>query len=185
MPQHTVSESGVERSELVVHAAAASLLQARAMAESLDRERYCAPCGRLFGSTIGQHMRHALDHFAAALGAVGGGEIDYDHRDRGTRVETDPLAAAEEIALLAARLDGLSGAEVGSAVRVRIMVDAEGSEALLGSTFARELAFAVHHATHHHAMIASIAGEMGVETPAGFGKAPSTAHHERTALGGR
>ena len=62
---------------------------------------------------------------------------------------------------------------------VRVMVSAEGAEASLGSTLARELAFAVHHAVHHNAMIASIAGELGIACPAGFGKAPSTANHER------
>jgi hypothetical protein len=60
------------------------------------------------------------------------------------------------------------------------MLSGEGDEAELTSTFAREVAFATHHAIHHNAMIAAIAASFGVTIPAGFGKAPSTVNHERT-----
>ncbi len=67
-------------------------------------------------------------------------------------------------------------------VRVRVMVGADGSTAELRSTLARELAFAAHHAVHHHAMVRAIAAEFGREMPEDLGKAPSTLHHERRLM---
>ena len=46
---------------------------------------------------------------------------------------------------------------------VRCMLSAQGDEQRLRSSLAREIAFASHHATHHHAMMASIALEHGVD----------------------
>jgi len=66
-------------------------------------------------------------------------------------------------------------------VRVRVMLCADGQHAELGSTLGRELAFAAHHAVHHHAMVAAIAAEFGLSAPDGFGRAPSTIHHEHAA----
>lgn len=164
----------------VLDAACSALVQCEAMLDEVERAAYTAPCRRLFGSTIGQHVRHALDHFEAALTGFGAGtEIDYDHRERDTPVERDPAAALSSIRSLGERLSQLDEAGLDAPVRVRIMVNAEGHDAALGSTLARELAFAVHHAVHHNAMIASIAGELGIATPPGFGKAPSTVNHER------
>jgi hypothetical protein len=59
------------------------------------------------------------------------------------------------------------------------MLTSDGVDAELGSTLGRELAFATHHAVHHHAMLGAIAAELGVATPPEFGKAPSTIRHER------
>jgi hypothetical protein len=53
----------------------------------------------------------------------------------------------------------------------------------LGSTLARELAFASHHAIHHHAMMKAIAQEHGQAAESGFGVAPSTLNHESLASG--
>jgi len=64
-------------------------------------------------------------------------------------------------------------------VIVRVMLTSDGQDTTLPSTFGRELAFAAHHAIHHHAMIKAIAEEFGIATPAEFGKAPSTLNFER------
>jgi len=149
----------------------------------IDRAAYTTPSPVLFGGTIGQHVRHSLDHFAAALTALDGATIDYDHRERGTSIETDPAAALAQIGAMRLRLDRLMAAEACRPVRVRVMLSAEGEEAELDSTLERELAFATHHAIHHNAMIAAISVEMKRPVPAGFGKAPSTLQHERTPTG--
>jgi len=166
----------------VLDAAACALDQCAALLATLDQRSYTAPSARLFNSTIGQHTRHALDHFEAALtGFLANTEIDYDHRERDTPTERDPGAALGAVRALSDRLASLDEAGLESPVLVRVMVNAEGHDAALGSTLARELAFAVHHAVHHNAMIASIASELGLRTPPGFGKAPSTVNHERRA----
>lgn len=168
---------------MILRAAAASLEHCAAFLSEIDSDRYTRASARLFGSTIGQHVRHTLDHFAAVTSSLDGLVIDYDHRRRDTPVEQDCDAAIEAIRSVSARLAPLSADDLAAPVRVRMMVSAEGAEAELGSTLGRELAFATHHATHHFAMISSIANELGIATPVGFGKAPSTVNHERLARG--
>ncbi|MGP1309857.1 MAG: hypothetical protein ACTS27_06645 [Phycisphaerales bacterium] len=164
----------------VAACADALLAQSRTFADHA-RAHYAAPCASMFNGTIGAHLRHNLDHFGAALGACSRPEtlIDYDHRERGTPVESEPDAAIEVIDALRARLrDLLDGRGEDHEVSVRMMLTAGGEEAALRSTLTRELAFAAHHAVHHHAMMAAIAHAHGLTIPAGFGKAPSTLNHE-------
>ncbi len=141
-----------------------------------DRE-YAADSRTHKGGTMGKHVRHVLDHFRAALdGAAGGTEtvIDYDHRARNVPMETDRGAALEAIAALRSRLAALPDTDLTQAVRVRVMLSGDGAEAELRSTLGRELAFASHHAVHHHAMLKAIAAEFAIDPGEEFGKAPST-----------
>jgi hypothetical protein len=141
---------------------------------------YAAASRVLPGGTIGKHVRHSLDHFRAVLeGSEGGGMIDYDHRERDVPMESVPEAALEAIAELCLRLGKVGELHLQQPVRVRVMLSGSGEEAELASTLGRELAFATHHAVHHHAMIGAIAAEMGVAAGADFGKAPSTINHEK------
>jgi len=157
----------------------AMLDQCRRFLADLDDDAYTAPCDRMFGSTIGAHVRHSLDHFRAAITTADGDPIDYDRRDRDTDVERSAAAALGEVDRLRARLATLHDGPADRAVRVRVMVSGSGDTAELTSTLARELDFAAHHAVHHHAMIGAIAGMAGLPIPDGFGKAPSTIEHER------
>lgn len=133
----------------------------------------------MHGATIGQHVRHTIDHYAAALAALYGRPIDYDHRERGTNIEGDRAAAINRLDELAGIIRAVTVQRSASVVRVRVMIDSgSGEEAEHASTLGRELAFAAHHAVHHHAMIAAIVRDFGLDVPPGFGKAPSTLHHE-------
>src|SRR5262245_47482486 len=55
-------------------------------------------------SSVGGHVRHCLDHVGALLAALECGGLDYDHRERGTDVETDRGAA---LALLRRQVEQL------------------------------------------------------------------------------
>ena len=167
---------GMER---VAAGADAVLCQCRDLLRAVTDDVYRAESRVLVGGTIGKHLRHTLDHIAAALAARDGGTIDYDHRERGVPVETDRAEASRVIDSLRARLAEVRGGSLDAPVRVRVMTDADGSEAELGSTRARELAFATHHAVHHQAMMRAIAAEFGVQTRPEFGRAPSTLNHDR------
>ena len=166
-------------------AAAGILEQCATFVRTVDGTSYRTPSASVSGSSIGQHVRHALDHFAAALSALDDETIDYDHRERDTCVERDPGEALAVIARLRARIDGIDETEAGMSARVRVMLSSSGDEAELRSTLARELAFAAHHAIHHHALIGVIARELGLGLPEGFGKAPATLNHEARFGGGR
>ena len=161
-------------------AADALLAQAQGLIEGLDDSAYTYSSPVMMRGTIGKHVRHCLDHFSAALGVIeAGGVIDYDHRERNVPMETSRDEALKVIAGLRSALARVDRAAALREVEVRVMLTAAGDEATLRSTLARELAFAAHHAQHHHAMMQVIADELGAATPDGFGKAPSTLNHER------
>lgn len=159
-------------------AALDALSQCAQLLESITQPVFVRPSPVMFNGTIGQHVRHCLDHFAAALVALEGETIDYDRRERGTLIETDLAGAIRELNSIRAALAQLDEPRGAMPVRVRVMVDASGAEAEHASTLGREIAFAAHHAIHHHAMIAAIARDASVPVPRGFGKAPSTLKHE-------
>ena len=163
----------------VFRAAQAVLDQCRHLVASVDDRTYAAPSSRMAGGTIGKHVRHSVDHFAAALGSRE--PFDYDRRQRDVPMETDRAAAERAISEAIDRLAALGPQDASRPVRVRVMLSGSGDEAVLDSTMGREIAFAAHHAVHHHAMIRSIVEEHGGALPASFGKAPSTIAHERSS----
>lgn len=163
------------RGHPVVGAADAVLAQCAAFVDRVPDEAYAADSTLMPGGTLGKHTRHLLDHFVAILAALNDASvIDYDHRARCVPMETQRREALRTIALLRERLAAQTDASLAGAVTVRVMLSGDGVEADLGSTLARELAFATHHAIHHHAMIKTIASEFGVRCEEAFGMAPST-----------
>lgn len=166
----------------VAAAAIALLDQCEAFVRGVGAREFAAESRAVHGGTIGKHIRHSLDHFRACLDSVGPGAVaDYDQRERNVPMETDPARALEAIASIRARLGTICDESLQAPVRVRVMLSGDGVYAELRSTLGRELAFAAHHAVHHHAMLATIAQELGLRTEPGFGKAPSTISHERKA----
>ncbi len=170
------------RSDGVVRAAVALLDQCAAFIQTLPDPAYTADSMTIRGGTIGKHIRHVLDHYDAILvGVEADSVIDYDHRERDVPMESRRPAALENVERTRRRLLGLTGLQLDGPARIRVMLAADGSEAELGTTVARELAFATHHAVHHQAMMKAIAAEHGVHPGPEFGKAPSTLNHETRA----
>lgn len=160
------------------HAALAALRHCESFLKQLSDEQYVSGHAIGGGASIGQHVRHALDHFSAVLASRTGGVIEYDRRQRDTPVEKSRREGIEAIGALCSDFDPLTTDAMDASVRVRVMLSGAGDEAVLGSTLGRELAFAAHHAVHHFAIISMIGRAMGAEVPDAFGKAPSTLHHE-------
>src|SRR6516225_10431313 len=65
----------------------------RAMTDEQYRRK---PVG-VVSSNVGGHVRHCLDHVEALLAGLEEGELSYDHRQRGTEVETSREAALDAI----------------------------------------------------------------------------------------
>jgi uncharacterized damage-inducible protein DinB len=131
------------------------------------------PAARVSGS-VGEHVRHCLDHVSAFAAALAGEELSYDRRRRGTTVETDPLSAVNEIERLFVRLERLTVSPLDRQIVVSSLVDPDGPALVMRSTVARELAFVVEHTIHHCALIAVLAEWQGWRVPYGFGIAPPT-----------
>ena len=64
------------------------------LAEISDGE-YTRKVPVAFNASIGGHYRHCLDHFRALLNAASAGDLNYNHRDRGTLVENDRFGRTE------------------------------------------------------------------------------------------
>jgi hypothetical protein len=125
--------------------------------------------------SIGQHVRHCLDHVAALVSADPCACLSYDHRERGTGVETDPVQALRCIQLLRIKVAvGRWSTRLDEPICV-VSTVAHGGVLLSGmSTLGRELAFVLNHTIHHQAMIGLLATLLGSGVPDGFGFAPST-----------
>lgn len=124
--------------------------------------------------SIGQHVRHVLDHVAAFVGTAGQQVLTYDRRERGTTVEADSGAALRAIMRLKGLLDEAHDDWLESVVTISVVIERGAAPVLMRSTRRRELAFVISHTIHHQALIAVLLAAAGEPVPAAFGLAPST-----------
>jgi uncharacterized damage-inducible protein DinB len=147
----------------------ALLGQARDVVASLNVQQFSqAPHG--FHSSIGQHIRHILDHYRSLLNAQGD-VVDYEKRERNTPVENDPAQALAHIAQVSQQLYQLKA----RALRLQIEAcHADAQVTLAASSTERELMFVLSHTVHHFAIVGIYLRVLGVNAPADLGVAPST-----------
>lgn len=151
------------------------LRQGELLLTSLSDEEYTRKIPSVFGSSMGGHYRHCLDHFHSLLQGLDADEINYDHRERNPRIENDRNFALTETERIVRGFASIPAPYLDCPINVRSKVNYEHSAApSIGSTVGRELMYAVAHAIHHYALIAVICGILKVSVPAGFGIAPST-----------
>ncbi|MBK8978542.1 MAG: DinB family protein [Planctomycetes bacterium] len=170
-------------------AAVGQLTQLAALVGLVGPDDYAVPHRALHGSTIGQHVRHCLDHFDSfARGVSASGpdcEIDYDARPRDPRIEVDPAAAGEHARALAIAVRAaVADRGIASPVAVRCACGESGEITAQASSLGRELQFLVSHTVHHLAMISAMCRELDVAVDDAVGVAPSTLRH-RARTGGR
>jgi uncharacterized damage-inducible protein DinB len=124
---------------------------------------------------VGEHVRHVLDHVSALIGVSPTLVLSYDHRTRGSSVESDPSAAVREMMRLDAALERWTDRSLHEPIAVASQVAADGQSVTGWSTLARELAFVMTHTIHHQAIIALLLEFQGREPlDERFGYAPST-----------
>lgn len=154
------------------------LNQGETLLAGLDGDVYSRRLPKAFNASIGGHYRHCLDHFRSLLDAAAEGDLDYDHRERGTLIESNLFAALNETRALRNRYQQLGADCIDRELQVtcKTSYTTSGSESA-PSTVGREIMYVVAHAVHHYALIGIMGGLMGVEMPLGFGVAPSTAKH--------
>jgi uncharacterized damage-inducible protein DinB len=143
----------------------------------MPAELYTAPVESHVSGTVGEHVRHCLDHVSALLSADASNTLSYDRRRRGTPIETDPGLALQLILRLKAALQRWATRSLDEPIRVSSMIDRSGRSIVGWSTLGRELAFVLTHTIHHQATMAAVLALHGVAPPAGFGYAPSTPQH--------
>jgi len=130
--------------------------------------------------SIGEHVRHVLDHVTALVGTASQQVLTYDHRERGTALEADGRAAIAAIMRLKGLLDDAQDDRLEQHVTVSVVIERGAAPVLMRSTRRRELAFVISHTIHHQALIAVLLAAAGEPVPAAFGLAPSTPKLART-----
>src|SRR5262249_12543507 len=131
---------------------------------------------RLSTASIGQHVRHVLDHYRLFLAGLPAGLVDYDDRERETPVERERFDALRATQQAIAGLRPLPPDAATRPLRVRQQGSYEpGRFDGCASRADRELLFLQSHTVHHQALIAVLARAQGLSTPPLFGVAPSTA----------
>ncbi len=150
--------------------------QAISLIEDHARENYNQPCAMVFSSSIGQHIRHCVEHYEEFLSAAGDRrELDYEKRPRDLKVEIDPDEAVQRLGRIRDSLDLIV-----TECREIIVWD-NGVTAPASSSLSRELQFLLSHTIHHFALISVIASIRGLCVPRDFGVAPSTLKYRESA----
>jgi hypothetical protein len=163
------------KSRLTPVAAVRRLLdEMEALLIGMDPETYCGRFAPGVSGSIGEHVRHCLDHVSALLTADPAATLSYDRRHRGTAVETEPSSAIRQIVECRRVLDTWGGRSLDEPIRVSSLIDASGETVTGWSTLGRELAFVMSHTIHHQALIAVLLAIRGHGVPHRFGYAPST-----------
>jgi len=168
--------------EALIQSAVEILTQGENLLAELENDNYTTRLPAAFNASIGGHYRHCLDHFRSLLDAAHGGDLNYDHRERGTLIENDRFAALNATRQLRSAFQALPSDRPFRQLNVtcRTSYSDSGSQ-VSGSTIGREIMYSVAHAVHHYALIGIMGGLMGLKMPAGFGVAPSTLKHQRDA----
>lgn len=167
--------------ERLIRANLRYLKQAVALLDCMDDALFSRPVANFYGSSVGGHLRHCIEHYQSFLAGMGSGEVDYDDRKRDERLETSTTEAGAAVDGIAEALRKMLESE--SPVGLLVKMDCGGDEIeWQPSTMGRELQFLVSHTVHHFAMIGGICRALGVEVDDEFGVAPSTLRH-RAGLG--
>ena len=141
-----------------------------------DGQYVTKPVGGV-ASSLGEQVRHCLDHVDAVLRGIECGAVDYDRRERGTPVETCRAAAQEALRRLRHQLSALPPHAAGWPLRLAVGRGGDAPSDEVQTSVGRELAFVLSHTIHHNALIGVMAGALGVSVPPFFGYAPSTLEH--------
>jgi len=153
------------------------LEQCAEVLNSLPPDAYALGDDRCLGSSIGGHVRHCLEHYGSLLAGLDAGVVDYDQRARDRRLQVNVDAGCAALRGTAAALARrLTFARLDRPLQVLAEGDASDGD-VTTSSIGRELGFLLSHTIHHCALIAVMMRLRGVDTPPGFGIAPSTQRH--------
>jgi uncharacterized damage-inducible protein DinB len=175
-------EIASEDAARILDAAVAILAQGEDLLRALTVETYTERVPVVFNGCIGGHYRHCLDHFTSLMRGLDADAVDYDHRERDIRIESQPDFALNLTREMRSRLEQLPLSVLDMRVAARCEVSyAHGDSPVTHSTVGRELVYCIAHAIHHFALISVMARLMDAKLPEHFGVAPSTLRYWRQA----
>ena len=136
--------------------------------KQLSQNEYSNSCAELSNATIGEHTRHIIEMFQCLENQYDLGIVNYDKRERNTRIQTDTAFAIENIVLIQQNLDKKNK-------NIELLQIIDGEEIRIESNYFRELLYNLEHCIHHQALIkVAILQCETVIIDANFGVARST-----------
>jgi uncharacterized damage-inducible protein DinB len=170
-------------SRVLIESVLETLTQGESLLAEISDETYTQRVPIAFNASIGGHYRHCLDHFRSLLDSATHGDLNYDHRERGTLVENDRFAALNATRELREGFKDLEPKVLLRPLAVTCKTSYAANRSQVSpSTVGREIMYSVAHAVHHYALIGVMGGIMGLRMPPGFGVAPSTLKHQAEAV---
>ena len=159
-----------------------NLLQIKNLTTQISDENYQKPCEILFESSVGQHIRHALEFYLCLFKGVKDEVVNYDERKRQHEIESCPDIASEVIDHIIGELNKI---DKNKTIEIKANYTSEDDdEVCMHSSLYRELGFCLEHCIHHQALVKSGLKELGclnlVNTS--FGIAPSTLRNQKQCV---
>jgi hypothetical protein len=133
----------------------------------IAEEDYCRPVAIMEQQTIGQQIRHLIEHWQLLVDQAPAGTINYACRNRDIQIESDKFLAIDLIRSLQKK---------SVKTDMTLSVVSSDEKQTFSSTYYRELDHVAEHVIHHAAIIkmAILALNKSFKFPAHFGYAPST-----------
>lgn len=150
------------------------------MVDQLENELLSRELSILFGSTIGQHVRHILEFYECLIAGADRSIVCYDERKRRVELEEDRQEIQRTIAAISDKI--VNWKEDRPMMLKASFSSEDGQDELMHSSLLRELSYCLEHMIHH-LIIIKIALEKEqpeLKMPENFGVAYSTIRHQKS-----
>jgi len=165
----------------VISAINNNLNNAISLIDAIDVNIYTDTTVGPYYSSIGSHIRHALDFFDCIINGVQENDIDLTARKRDEIISTNPEAAKNHIREIQQQL--ASYVDVNTDYLLHVTDNLGDGKITIMYTLESILAQANTHATHHYAIISYMLQTLNVEIViSGFGYNPSTPVPKREGI---
>lgn len=114
--------------------------------KQLSQNEYSTACAELSNATIGEHTRHIIEMFQCLENQYDLGIVNYDKRERNSRIQTDTIFAIKNIILIQQNLNKKNK-------NIELRQNIDGEEIRISSNYFRELLYNLEHCIHHQALI--------------------------------
>jgi len=112
----------------------------------LSQNEYSNSCAELSNASIGEHTRHIIEMFQCLENRYDCGVVNYDTRERNSRIQTDTAFAIENIVMIQQNVDKQNK-------KIELLQVIDGEEIWIESNYFRELLYNLEHCIHHQALI--------------------------------
>lgn len=151
-----------------------NLLQIKYLTRRISDQDYQKSCEILFNTSLGQHIRHALEFYLCLFEGIEDGVVNYDNRKRERKIESCPKVASNIIDDIIKKLNKIEK-NCKLVIKANYTHDSD-EEICMQSSIYRELGYCLEHCIHHQALVKVGLKELdclNLVSP-DFGVAPST-----------